>query len=427
MFDKNNNNIYIKKNINKIYKYWRIRIFYSIYIGYIFFYITRKNFTFLIPIMINDIKISTTDIGIISTLFYISYGISKLNSGIISDKTNPKYFMSIGLILTGIFNICFGLSSSTITLSIFCTLNGIFQAWGWPAITKQLTYWYSQKERGFIWGMSSTSHNIGGAIVPILILFISSKTGWRTCSFIIGFISIIAGLILINRLNNIPEKIGLPPIELYKKENIINKNKKIIIKKLILDQIIKNKTMWLLSISYFFIYIIKTAINDWIIIYLINQKGYELISAGNSIFFFEIGGFIGILLSGVITDNVFKGNRIKFIIISYIILIFCALIFWNIPIGYKKFDYMIITIIGFLIFGPQMLIGLLSTEIVNKNIVCTANGFVSFFAYFGAAITGYPFGLIINLSWNIYFILIILCTITSIFIMIKVLLYNNIK
>lgn len=414
-------------NINNIYKYWRIRIFYSIFIGYIFYYVTRKNFTFLIPEMINDIKISTSDIGVISTLFYISYGISKLSSGIISDKSNPKYFMSIGLIFTGVFNICFGLSNSIIMLSIFWTLNGIFQAWGWPAITKQLTYWYSKKERGFIWGICSTSHNIGGAIIPILILFISLKTGWRLCTFIVGIITIIAGLILINRLNNIPEKIGLPPIEFFKNENIIKTNTKIIFKNLIFNQIFKNKTIWMLSISYFFVYIIKTAINDWIIIYMINQKGYELLIAGNSIFFFEIGGFAGILMSGLITDNIFKGNRIKFIIISYMFIVIFAFIFWNIPIGYKKFDYIVITIIGFFIFGPQMLIGLLSTELVNKNIACSANGFVGSFAYFGAAVSGYPFGLIINLSWNIYFLLIIICAIISVFIMIKILSYNYIK
>ncbi|MEK7680195.1 MAG: MFS transporter family glucose-6-phosphate receptor UhpC, partial [Deltaproteobacteria bacterium] len=73
-----------KNNTNNIYKYWKIRIFYSIFVGYIFFYLTRKNFTFLIPIIINDIKISISDIGIISTLFYITYGISKLICGIIS-------------------------------------------------------------------------------------------------------------------------------------------------------------------------------------------------------------------------------------------------------------------------------------------------------------------------------------------------------
>ncbi len=407
-----------KNNTNNIYKYWKIRIFYSIFVGYIFFYLTRKNFTFLIPIIINDIKISISDIGIISTLFYITYGISKLICGIISDKTNPRYFMSFGLIFTGIVNICFGFSSSLLSLSIFWTLNAFFQAWGWPAITKQLTYWFNKNERGFMWGLCSTSHNISGAIVPIIILFISSKTGWRNCSFIIGFLTIIIGILLINRLNNTPEKIGLPPIENEKSNN--NKN-------YIFNEIIKNKTIWILSVLYFFVYIIKTAINDWTIIYLINQKGYELLAAGSGIFFFELGGFAGILLSGLITDKIFKGNRIKLIIISYIIIIISSFIFWNIPIGYKKLDYLVITIIGFFIFSPQMLIGLLSTEIVNKNYVCTANGFVSFFAYFGAATTGYPFGLIINLSWDIYFILIIICNTISIFIMIKILLYNNVK
>ena len=121
--------------IKKTYKYWRIRIFYSLFVGYIFFYFTRKSFTFSIPLII-----SIKDLGIISTLFYITYGLSRFLSGIISDKSNPRYFMSIGLILTGIFNICFSISSSFLSLSIFWTLNAFFQGWGWSSITKQITY-----------------------------------------------------------------------------------------------------------------------------------------------------------------------------------------------------------------------------------------------------------------------------------------------
>jgi len=413
--------IYVENTKTK-YNYWRFRIFYSIFFGYIFFYFTRKSLIFLSPLIINDLHFSLNEIGFISTLFYITYAISKFLGGIISDKSNPRYLMSFGLILTGLCNICIGLSSSIYIILIFWTLNAIFQGWGWPPITKQLTHWYSKKERGLWWGICSTSHNIGGAIIPLMISYLSIEFGWRKSMYIIGLLCIIIGLTLINRLRDTPQSLGLPSIEKFNNDydtnklNCKTKNNKII------TQILYNKNIWMLSISYFFIYIIRTAINDWTILYLVNQKGYNLFSAGLSIFYFEIGGIVGMIIAGWITDKIFKGKRILFIFLCTIGLIITSIILWNTPVGHKNIDYLTISLLGLLTFGPQMLIGLIASEIVPKNAVCTANGFVGCWAYMGAAITGYPFGLIINLSWNIYFLIITICTIILMIIIISMLL-----
>ena len=126
------------------------------------------------------------------------------------------------------------------------------------------------------------------------------------------------------------------------------------------------------------------------------------------------------IISGWITDKLFNGKRIMFIFLCNLGLISMSIMLWNIPIGYKNIDYVVIMFLGFLTFGPQMLIGLIASEIVEKHTVCTANGFVSCWAYIGAAITGYPFSLIINLSWNIYFLVITACTIILMVIIIPV-------
>jgi len=405
------NNIQNRKlnNVYIIYNYWRFRIFYSIFFGYIFFYFTRKSFIFVSPLVINELNLSLKEIGFISTIFYITYAISKFIGGIISDKSNPRYLMSFGLILTGICNICIGLASNIYIIITFWTINALFQGFGWPPVTKQLTHWYSKMERGLWWGICSTSHNIGGAIIPIIVGYLSIHFGWRVSMYLIGLICILIGIILINRLRDTPQSIGLPSIEEFNNEIDI-KAEKLIDNKIMIN-ILYNKKIWLLSILYFFIYIIRTAINDWTILYLVNQKGYNLFSAGLSIFYFEIGGILGMIVSGWITDKIFNGKRIFFIFICNLGLITMSIILWNIPVGYKNIDYFIITFLGFFTFGPQMLIGLIASEIVEKDRACTANGFVSCWAYLGAAITGYPFSLIINLSWNIYFLVITICTI----------------
>lgn len=416
-----------KADIDRAYKYWRIRIFYSIYVGYVFFYFTRKSFTFVMPEMVSDLNFTYSQLGILSTILYITYGISKFASGVLSDNSNPRYFMAIGLILTGIFNILFGLSSSIFWLAVLCGLNGIFQGWGWPPITKQLTYWYSKKERGTWWSVCSTSHNVGGGLIPIIVAYavihnFTDISGWRYAMMLPGVMCIGAGLFLINRLRDVPQSLGLPPIELYRGEKEESRQYtkdseavSLTAKQLLFDKVLNNKFVWVMAFSYFFVYIVRTAVNDWTIPYLV-ELGYDRVLAGASIMWFEIGGFIGMLIAGWCSDMFFQGRRVPFMAMCALGMAATLYCFADLPInnGHSiRYCYSLMACIGFFVFGPQMLIGLAAAEYVDKKAACTANGFVSCWAYAGAAATGYPLGLVIDISWNWYYWILVICSVIT--------------
>ena len=61
------------------------------YIGYAFYYFTRKSFTFAIPSML-DYGFTLSELGILGTILSIIYGFSKFISGIFGDRTDPRYF-----------------------------------------------------------------------------------------------------------------------------------------------------------------------------------------------------------------------------------------------------------------------------------------------------------------------------------------------
>jgi sugar phosphate permease len=62
-----------KELVKKQYKYWRIRIIYSLYIGYVFFYFSRKSFTFLMPNIKSDLDLTNAELGFFRqyTIYYI--------------------------------------------------------------------------------------------------------------------------------------------------------------------------------------------------------------------------------------------------------------------------------------------------------------------------------------------------------------------
>lgn len=416
-----------KATVERAYKYWRVRIFYSIYVGYVFFYFTRKSFTFVMPEMVNDLGLSYSQLGILSTILYITYGISKFASGVLSDRSNPRYFMALGLIITGIMNMFFGMSTSLFWLAVFWGLNGVFQGWGWPPITKQLTYWFSKKERGTWWSVCSTSHNVGGGLIPILVAYaliynFSDMSGWRYAMLVPGFTCILVGLFLLNRLRDVPQSLGLPPIELYRgeKEETRQYEKEsaetsLTAKQILFDRVLNNKFVWVMAVSYFFVYVVRTAVNDWTIPYLV-ELGFDRVLASASVMWFEIGGFIGMLVAGWCSDMFFQGRRVPFMLLCAIGMAISLYCFAGLSTstGYSvKYCYSLMAAIGFFVFGPQMLIGLAAAEYVDKKAACTANGFVSCWAYVGAAATGYPLGFIIDYSWDWYYWILVACSVIT--------------
>lgn len=405
------------------YRYWRIRIFYSMFIGYAFYYITRKSFTFAMPGIISDLNFAKSDLGLLGSVFAITYGISKFTSGILADQVNPRYLMGIGLLMTGVVNIFFGLSSSMVTFALFWGLNGWFQGVGAPPCARYLTQWYSHSERGSWWSSWNISHNLGAFSIPLMAGFLLYYFDWRWAMYIPGVICILGGLFLINRLRDTPQSLGLPSIEKFRNDYATEareeSERKLSPKEILSEYIISNRYLWILAVAYFCLYIVRQGINDWTALYLIEEKGYTSIGANGSVSMFEIGGAFGALSAGWASDRLFGAKRGP-INVLYGIGIFITLLgYWLIDFSFPLYDSIAIFLIGFMVFGPQMMIGMHAAELCPKNAVATATGFVGVFAYLGTAVSGYPVGYVTEVwGWNGFFWFMAACASLSILLLV---------
>lgn len=404
------------EEVKKNYNYWRIRVFYSMFVGYAFYYFTRKSFTFAMPTLIRDLGLDKSELGILGSVMAISYGLSKFMNGILGDRSNPRYFMAVGLILTGFCNIFFGCSSTLVLFALFWGLNGWFQGFGWPGCARLLTHWYSHSERGRWWSFWNTSHNIGGALIPIVVGFCAEWYGWRSAMIFTGSICILVGFFLINRLRDTPQSLGLPPIERFRDDYPDNKapsadhERELSVREILVEHVLKNPFIWILAFSYFFVYVIRQAVNDWTVLYLVEAKNYTQLGSGGIVMWFEVGGFFGSLVAGWASDKIFQGRRGPINILFCLFICLAIGVFAWAPVSSVLFDSLMLFVIGFLIFGPQMLIGMAAAELSHKKAAATASGFTGTWAYAGAAFAGYPLGLVIqSYGWEGYFITLTAC------------------
>ena len=88
-----------EEKVPATYKKLRIQVFAGIFVGYAGYYLVRKNFSLAMPYLI-DQGYSRTELGFALSGVSIAYGLSKLLMGSVSDRSNARYFMALGLSLS---------------------------------------------------------------------------------------------------------------------------------------------------------------------------------------------------------------------------------------------------------------------------------------------------------------------------------------
>ncbi|WP_299999866.1 MFS transporter family glucose-6-phosphate receptor UhpC [uncultured Cedecea sp.] len=397
-------------NISREYQYWRPRLLLSMIVGYAAFYLTRKSVNFVLPAMQTDLALDKGDIGLLGTLFYLSYGVSKFAAGIWHDRRGDNWFMGVGLLATGVLNILFAFGGSLSALLIIWTLNGFFQGFGWPPCARILTHWYSRNERGFWWGCWNTSINLGGAAVPLLSALMALWFGWQAALLVPGFIGIVIGLWLCRKLRGTPEEQGLPAVGYWRQDPLeirqLQQSPVMPLWEMFARTILKNRMIWLLAVSYVLVYLIRIALNDWGNIWLAESHGVNLLSANATVMLFELGGLCGALFAGWGSDLLFRGQRAPMILLFALGLFVSVAALWLSPVHHYALLAMCFFTTGFFVFGPQMLIGLAAVECSHKQAAGTVTGFLGLFAYLGAALAGWPLSQVItDYGWSGMFVL----------------------
>lgn len=206
-----------KDKIDPVYKRLRLQVFLGIFIGYAGYYLVRKNFSLIMPDLI-ELGYSKGQLGIILAAVSIAYGVSKFVMGGISDRSNARVFLSLGLFLSAITLITFGLvpffTSSVLIMFIMMFLNGWFQGMGWPPSGRVMVHWFSGNERGTKMSIWNVAHNIGGGLIgPLAILGVAIFGNWQSKLYFPGMIALVVSFIAYLLIRDTPQSCGLPPLK----------------------------------------------------------------------------------------------------------------------------------------------------------------------------------------------------------------------
>lgn len=400
-----------REEVRGKYTYWRNRQLFSTYIGYIVYYFLRQNITAASPLMIRDLGVTKAAFGVFFTLHGVVYGVAKYVAGTIADRSNPRLLLSLGLLMAALCNFGLGLSSTITLLGILWVLNGFFQGFGFPPSARVLSHWFRPRERGLKWAIFNTSHQVGTFAILSLSAYWGTHYGWRYCFILPAVIGVVTALFLFAAVRDTPASLGLPPVEepwdvddapvsftpareeeseepgpigIPNSEPVDEENLAILVRR----RVYRNPALWLACFANFFVYAVRYGILNWSVIYLTEVKEISLVKAGLVSGIFEISGLFGCLTAGWATDRFFQSRRAPVCFFSMLLCAIWVVAYWQVPPGNWQMSAVCIAGIGFTVYGPQFLGGLMSADLAGKRAAGTAVGFHGFFGYLSLLLSG---------------------------------------
>lgn len=380
-------------------KRWQSRVFILCWIAYACIYFGRVNLSVAIPYIQEAFQLNKGQVGLIGSLFFWIYGIGQLINGYIGDKVSSKLFIFIGLLVTALANIFFGLTSAFAFMLLFWAVNGYFQSILWGPVAKTLSLWYPyEKQSGIIIAISTSM--VGGYMLSWgLSGQILSRMNWRWVFLIPGMVIFAFSFIWFLGVKNRPEDVGLESPNIHIKSQLEKSDKTEYISMSLWSVICKTK-LWFVVIACFAQGIIKEGIGLWAPSFIMETQNLDIKSATSLILFIPIMNFFGMMMAGWLNKKFKYQEKLTTITLFAlgIIMIIGLINFGKLGVGAAL---IFLGLSSAAMYGANtMLLGVIPMSFAKYNKVSSVAGFLDFCSYLASGFAAFITGIIVkNYGW----------------------------
>uniref|UniRef100_A0A8C4DCV6 Solute carrier family 37 member 1 n=1 Tax=Dicentrarchus labrax TaxID=13489 RepID=A0A8C4DCV6_DICLA len=250
-------------------------------------------------------------LGAMDYSFLCAYAVGMYLSGIIGERLPIRLYLTVGMLTSGLFTCLFGLgyvyNIHSLGFYIFVQVaNGLVQTTGWPSVVTCISNWFGKGRRGLIMGLWNSHTSVGNILGSLIAgYWVSSNWGlsFIVPGLIIAAMGVICFLFLIEPKINNNTTVCEPVLSCIVKKNswdLLYNVSKTTLLCLSVQGVIEFSLCLLFAklVSYTFLF--------WLPLYITKAAHLDAKKAGDLSTLFDVGGIVGGILAGVISDKLGK-------------------------------------------------------------------------------------------------------------------------
>jgi len=158
----------------------------------------------------------TRVIGTCDFAFLASYSVGMFFSGHLGDRMDLRKFLTVGMLMSGLWVSMFGMGYYANVHSVWYYVGvqmvaGVMQSSGWPSVVSVMGNWFGKGKRGLIMGIWNAHTSVGNMLGSIIAASALRSANWGMSFIIPGVLTMLTGVLIWNFLVVAPEDVGLPP------------------------------------------------------------------------------------------------------------------------------------------------------------------------------------------------------------------------
>src|SRR3954465_5749333 len=288
---------------------------------YTSFYMCRYNLSLSNRAISAEFGFSKADMGTIITVSLLAYAFGQVVNGLLTDRFGGKRAMLIGAAGTIVMNVLFGVASFWGLLGLFVAIRGVdgyMQAFGAPGMIKVNAAWFRKNERGRFAGIFGFMIKLGRfgifTLGPALLagfLFLGMwripPLHWRWLFWIPALITTVIAILMAIFVKDTPEEVGFPPVN--PQEETGGEVRATISE--VFMRIASNPVVWVIALAYACTGAVRQGIDQWFPRFMQEAHHVDFKSAQFQILgaAIPVVASAGSLISGVISNKIFRGRR----------------------------------------------------------------------------------------------------------------------
>jgi MFS family permease len=137
----------------------------------------------LFPWLMKDFSLSYTDVGLLTTTFFVISGIGQALAGFVVDRVGGWRVLCFGVGMLALSGVVLGVASSYSWLMLSATFAGLGNSIFHPSDFTLLNQRVSQPRLGHAFSIHGVSGNVGWAVAPLFMAGMTSVVGWHAAGF----------------------------------------------------------------------------------------------------------------------------------------------------------------------------------------------------------------------------------------------------